>query len=214
MDIADDISYSVHDIEDALVLGIFPLSSLQLMQDDGNLQLVVEIIKQWYGESNQADDIFEARENLQQTGIFDVQFTGSRQSYAKLKNMTSTLIGQFARSITEATRAAYGSDNLVRYQASVVVPRQTRAQINLLKGISAAFVMAPREELSFFEEEKHIIEDLVNYYMHGDGLDEIFRQDYEEAASDSERLRVVIDQIACLTDNSAKQTASSLLGVL
>ena len=36
-----------------------------------------------------------------------------------------------------------------------------------------------------------------------DALESVFLQDWNEATNDDERLRVVIDQVASLTDNSA-----------
>ena len=58
------------------------------------------------------------------------------------------------------------------------------------------------------DEILSIVEDLVDVLMAdsprpSDALESVFLQDWNEATNDDERLRVVIDQVASLTDNSA-----------
>ena len=70
------------------------------------------------------------------------RWDGSRRDQARLKNLTSQLIGRFAHAATEATRAAFPLASLIRFDADVIVPREIQAEIAVLKGIVAAFVMS------------------------------------------------------------------------
>ena len=122
--------------------------------------------------------------------------------------MTSNLIGRFAGSVEQATRDTYGNEPLTRYNGDLVIPEETSYEIVVLKGIAVHFVMAPGEE-------QRIVGDLVDVFMADNpkpssALENVFLDDWREAGSDGERLRVAIDQVASLTDTSAL-TLHSLL---
>lgn len=205
MDLADDIAYSVHDVEDAIATGAFnPIA----LTDTRVLDHVVEATRAWYGERWDPDRLLAAFARLQRLRLFPTHFNGSRAALAQLKNITSDLIGRFAWSVEEATRATYGDGPLVRYTANLVIPEETSYEIVALKGIAVHFVMAPREHEPLHREERRIIEDLVDMLMAdaprpSDALESVFLDDWREAANDDERLRVAVDQVASLTDNSA-----------
>jgi dGTPase len=205
MDLADDIAYSVHDFEDAIATGAFnPLA----LADSRIIDKVVESTRKWYGERWDPDALLAALTRLKTLGMFPAHFNGSRQALAQLKNITSTLIGRFAGDVERATRATYGNGDLTRYKASVVIPEQTDYEIVALKGIAVYFVMEPREHEPLHEEEQKVVEDLVDVLMSdspraSDALETVFLEDWNQCASDDERLRVAIDQVASLTDGSA-----------
>ena len=205
MDLSDDIAYSVHDVEDAIATGAFnPI----VLADSRIVDRIVEITREWYGERWDPDLLVAALERLRREHMFPAHFNGSRQALAQLKNITSTLIGRFAWSVERETRATYGGGPLTRYSANLAIPEQTSYEILALKGIAVYFVMAPREREPFHQEELGIVEDLVDVLMAdsprpSDALESVFLQDWNEATNDDERLRVVIDQVASLTDNSA-----------
>ena len=134
---------------------------------------------------------------------------GTRGDLARLKNMTSRLIGRFAMSAVEATREVAGEDRLTRYRASLVVPRETELEIGVLKGIATAFVMTVRDAMPLYENQHEILTILVEALMETDGrfLSPEFAADWRAVAdgpgAEAARLRLVVDQIACLTDHSA-----------
>lgn len=205
MDLADDIAYSVHDVEDAIATDAFnPI----VLADPHVLDRIIELTRQWYGERWDPDLLLAAFRRLQRENMFPVHFNGSRQALAQLKNITSALIGRFAWSVERETRATYGGGPLSRYSANLIVPPDTEYEIVALKGIAVYFVMAPREREPLHQEELAIVEDLVDVLMAdsprpSDALEPVFLQDWNEATNDDERLRVVVDQVASLTDNSA-----------
>ncbi|BDR54962.1 deoxyguanosinetriphosphate triphosphohydrolase-like protein [Bombiscardovia apis] len=203
MDLSDDIAYSVHDVEDAIVGGSF--NSIALT-DPRIMDAVVASARSWYGNQWNADLLLEALERLKP--LLPVHFNGSRRALAQLKNLTSALIGRFANSVERATRAHYGQGPLTRYSASVIIPEETSYEIVALKGISAYFVMEPRERDPFHDRQLKIITDLVDVMMSDSprpyaALENVFLEDWAQATNDSERLRVAIDQVASLTDGSA-----------
>lgn len=203
MDLSDDIAYSVHDVEDAIVVGSCDPSTLN---DPIVMDGVVSAARAWYGQCWEADRLLEAFTRMR--AMLPGNFTGSRRSLAQLKNTTSALIGRFASSVEVATRRKYGQGPLTRYTASVIIPEETSYEIVALKGIAVYFVMAPREREPFHEEQLKIVSDLVEVMMAdsprpSDALETVFLEDWKKAGSDDERLRVAIDQVASLTDGSA-----------
>ena len=205
MDLSDDIAYSVHDVEDAIATGACDPAQLR---DARMLDAVVEQILAWYGSQWDPDELLAAFGRLQRRHTFPERFDGSRHALAQLKNVTSALIGTFAHSVENATRDAYGAGPLVRYRAKVVVPPHTRYEILALKGIAVHFLMEPREHSPLHGEEQRIITDLVDVLMADApepslALEPVFWEDWANAASDGERLRVAVDQVASLTDGSA-----------
>ncbi|PST46689.1 deoxyguanosinetriphosphate triphosphohydrolase [Bifidobacterium callitrichos] len=205
MDLADDIAYSVHDVEDAIATGAFePI----VLTDPRMLDRIVEATRDWYGDKWDPDLLLAAFRRLQRLDMFPMHFNGSRSSLAQLKNITSDLIGRFAWSVEEATRDTYGPGPLTRYSASVVIPEDTAYEIVALKGIAVYFVMAPREHEPLHIEERRIVEDLIDVLMAdsprpSDVLESQFLEDWDSASNDDERLRVAVDQVASLTDASA-----------
>lgn len=205
MDLSDDIAYSVHDVEDAIATGACDPAQLR---DARVLDAVVEQVLTWYGRQWDPDELLAAFGRLQRRHTFPERFDGSRHALAQLKNVTSTLIGTFAHSVEAATRDTYGTGPLVRYRANVVVPPHTRYEILALKGIAVHFLMEPREHSPLHGEEQRIITDLVGVLMADApqpslALEPVFWEDWANAESDGERLRVAVDQVASLTDGSA-----------
>lgn len=201
MDLADDISYSVHDIEDAIASGVMDLAKLD---EDAERKRVIKHTQNWYGKDISADELGNAIDRLRAENVLITDFDGSRRSLAVLKDATSHLIGRFAWAAHEATREKYGDGPLTRYQATLIVPQETLAEIQVLKGIAVAYVMAPREEQSTYQDQRTIIQELVEALsLRGAGdLEPAFRGDYHVARDDAGRLRVIIDQVASLTDVS------------
>lgn len=205
MDLADDIAYSIHDVEDAIV------GQSLLVQDIHQADVIdetIECIHRWYGTQWDTDKLIEAYKRLEAAGLLPHEYDASRHDLAKLKNITSDLIGRFASSVEKETRAQYGPGKLIRYNANVVIPQETSYEITFLKGLAVFAVMEPRERESFSKQQTKILEDLVDKLMEGGKspsylLEPHFLVDWNEAGSDDERLRVAIDQVASLTDNSA-----------
>jgi dGTPase len=201
MDVADDISYSVHDLEDSIVYRSMKLSTLR---DPGQARDVIEHVRQWYG-AGEDDALLAALGRLQAFQWWAEDFDGSRRSLAALKDMTSQIIGRFAQAIIAATRADHGEGALTRHRATLVVPQDTLDEILLLKGIAVHFLMAPRETSPTYAKQRKVLQELVGAIADrgAAAMEPQFAMDYAEASGDAERLRVAVDQVASLTDTSA-----------
>ncbi|WP_125777089.1 deoxyguanosinetriphosphate triphosphohydrolase [Antribacter gilvus] len=210
MDLADDISYSVHDVEDGVVGGRLDLAR---MDDAEERARVAEYVRSWYGSWNDAGALDAAICRLKDTGYLVTEFDGSRRALAALKDATSQLIGRFIGAALDATRAEYGDGTLTRYAAMLVVPDETVAEILALKGIAVTYVMAPREREPLYLRQREIIADLVKVLADRApmALEPPFAADWAAAADDAARLRVVVDQVASLTDVSAMQLHARLV---
>ncbi len=201
MDLADDVAYSVHDVEDAVVGGRLDLG---VLADAEVRDRVVATVRAWYGDGVGEDALRAAMARLPRTGTWVRGCDGSRAALAALKDMTSSLIGRFCGAAIDATRAEYGTGPLTRYAASLVVPEATLAEIAVLKGLAVAFVMAPREAEPLYAGQRRLLTDLVaELFERPDQLEPAFAADWARAADDHARLRVVVDQVASLTDVSA-----------
>jgi dGTPase len=86
-----------------------------------------------------------------------------------------------------------------------VVPREVQAEIGVLKGIVAAFVMSTHVRQPLYVEQRETLTYLADTLLaSGDEhLDPGFREDWAGAADDAARKRVIVDQVASLTDQSA-----------
>ncbi len=202
MDLSDDISYSVHDVEDAIVSGRVDLSALERAGEHDRL---VAQIRDWYDPPVDDDDLRIAIDDLARLPFWVRGYDGTRAGQAALKDMTSQLIGRFCGAAESATRAQWGGGPLTRYAADVVVPTGTVAEISTLKGVAALYVMAPREGEPLYQNQREMLTDLVELLADrgASALEEQFASDWHAAGTDAARLRVVVDQVASLTDLSA-----------
>ncbi|HRI98654.1 MAG TPA: deoxyguanosinetriphosphate triphosphohydrolase, partial [Nocardioides sp.] len=134
----------------------------------------------------------------------EAPYDGSRRSLAALKNLTSDLIGRFCGAVQEATFAA-ADGPFVRYRADLVVPEETRTEMAVLKGVAAHYVMQAEDRVALMARQRTLVAELVEALLaHAPAaFDPVFADDWEHAADDAARLRVVIDQVASLTDASA-----------
>ncbi|MCL3860622.1 deoxyguanosinetriphosphate triphosphohydrolase [Actinotalea sp. K2] len=210
MDLADDVSYSVHDVEDAVVGGRLELDVL----DDAEVRArVVAEVHAWYGRAVDDAELGAAMERLSALTSWVRGYDGSRRALAALKDMTSQLIGRFCGEAIAATRERYGDGTLTRYAAQLVVPPQTLAEILVLKGLAVTYVMGPREHEPLYQRQREILQDLVQVLAERApvSLEIPFAADWADAADDGARLRVVVDQVASLTDVSAAEWHARLV---
>ena len=203
MDFADDVAYSVHDLEDGVVGGRIDLG---LLDHDEERAATWETVRDWYLPAASDDLLEEALGRIRSvTSWPGSSYDGSRRGLAALKNLTSDLIGIFCGSVQRATQQHYGARPLVRHDADLVVPEQTVQEIAVLKGIAAHYVMRAQDRLDLMERQRTVLHELFEaiWKQGSDALDPALRHDFDEAADDAARTRVVLDQIASLTDASA-----------
>ncbi len=211
MDLSDDIAYSVHDFEDAVVNGYLDPARLG---DGAEHEALVGAIQSWVGFDFTRDDLGDALYRLRRMPQWLGSFDAGRTDLARLKNLTSALIGRFARAATTATREAYPAAVLTRYRAHVVVPRVIEAEMAVLKGIIGAFVVSIEGRKALYKEQRGVLKRLAAaLWQSGEAaLDPVFAADFAQAGSDAARRRVVVDQVASLTDQLALAWHTRLVG--
>ncbi|TDQ52034.1 deoxyguanosinetriphosphate triphosphohydrolase [Actinorugispora endophytica] len=201
MDWSDDVAYSVHDLEDGLYAGLVRLDALRSPAERSE---VCATAAARYCDAGRAE-LEEVFDGLMAQEFWPASFDGDLRSLAALKNLTSELIGRFCRAAEQATRAVHGSAPLTRYAADLVVPRARLLECALLKAVAAHYVMARTEAREYQAREREVIAELVSAVRLGapGTLDAPFRADYAAAPDDAAALRVVVDQVASLSDTSA-----------
>ena len=200
MDWSDDVAYSVHDLEDALVSGQVMLGGLT-----NDLPELFAVAKSTYLSDITRDEVDEALTNLQQLSCWPKNYDGSHRALARLKDLASQLVGRFALAAESRTREEYGAGNLTRYSANLVVPRAQRVEVALLKAMAGFYIINAESSQKRYNDQQVLIAELVEALSRTApvSLDSFFLQDWSAATSDSEKLRVVVDQVASLTDPGA-----------
>ena len=253
MDWADDVAYSVHDMEDGFHAGLITFKTLKSPTERAELSRTTLA---YCGTDVSPGELSEILDELLALDIWPHSYDGGSAAAAALKNLTSELIGRFCVAAQQATlSAALESDlarpstvhanpstvhanpstvhanpsaspvpattpanpisplshtspighSLTRYAASLVVPRQQRLECALLKGITARYVMTRAGAAAAQARERELLTELARAVEHGapGTLDPLFRPSWDQAGTDAARRRVVIDQVASLTDTSA-----------
>jgi dGTPase len=237
MDWADDVAYSVHDLEDGLHAGLVTLKNLN---DVAERPVVSDVALRTYcspaGETSVAE-LETVFAEFMELPFWDFGFDGGPASLAAVKNLTSELVGRFCLAAERATLAAAGPaagsaaawpatglsrvravlarhglprhglprHGLSRYGADLVVPRRQLLECALLKAVSAHYVIFRESAVEPKARERELIAELAVAIWRGcpDTLDPVFRPAWDAASSPEGRRRVVVDQVASLTDTSA-----------
>jgi len=204
MDWADDVAYSVHDVEDGIHGGYVPVR--RLLDDADERATVCAAAADAYS-SEPAEALAPVLDGLlaDPALVAVADHDGSYRAQVALKGLTSVLTGRFVAAAVTATRAEHGGEPLRRYAADLVVPPVIRAQCALLKGIALRYVMRRPGAHARYERQREVLTELVGALASRapDGLDPAFAAWWKTAADDAARLRVVVDQVASLTDPSA-----------
>jgi dGTPase len=213
MDVSDDIAYSVHDIEDAVEGRALDLARLR--DEPMEREAALYVARDWYFPSVTGVDRLEAAlERLEAQPFWLAALGQDYRSRAALKDLTSQLVGRFTRAVVVGTRAAF-EGTLSRYAGDVVVPADIADEINVLKGLAAAYVMTSEVQRRVYAEQDEILRDLFHEYCRTEDyrLDPFFAEQWRLAPDDAARVRVVVDQIASLTDVSARRQHARLKGL-
>jgi dGTPase len=201
MDWADDVAYSVHDLEDGVHAGHVRLERLDAPDERAELAALA-------GQSYSGapiSDLVAALERLGEQEFWLHSFDGSMRAMVALKRMTSELIGRLCGAATDATRRQVGDAPLRRYAGDFVVPAETRAECAVLKAVADRYVMRREGVVRAQQVQREQLSELLDALAGSapSTLEPWLQAAYETATTDAERSRVVVDQVASLTDTSA-----------
>jgi len=219
MDWADDVAYSVHDLEDGFHAGLITFENLK---SPAERTLVSRTTATIYCDDGVSEtELTEVLDALLAHQMWPDSYDGGPATAAALKNLTSELIGRFCVAAQQATIAAARltpssttspsshtspmGHSLTRYAADLIVPRRQRLECALLKGITAHYVMTRAGVVAAQARERELLTELAHAIERGAPrtLDPLLRPAWDAAGTDAARRRVIIDQVASLTDTSA-----------
>ncbi|MCE7548772.1 deoxyguanosinetriphosphate triphosphohydrolase [Streptomyces thermodiastaticus] len=212
MDWSDDVAYSVHDLEDGLHAGHIEPACLQA--DLERQEIFAVAVGRYVPAGTDPEELAEALDRLLAQEWWPHGYDGSAVAQARLKDATSQLIGRFCLAAEHATREAYGGGRLTRYAAELVVPRGIRMECAVLKAVADLYVMQRDEQERLRARQRVVVLELADALTARapEGLDPQFRALFRQAGDDRARKRVVVDQIASLTDASARRLHARLTG--
>jgi dGTPase len=201
MDWSDDVAYSVHDFEDAIHTGLVTLD--ELTNADVQSELVA-IAQERYAPEADASELRAALQRITSLDYWPKSFSGSQRDLVALKKFTSYLIGRFCVSAQIATQMAFSLSPLTRYSATLVVPDEVRNEVAVMKAITVQFVMGRSGAEREYERQRQVIAEVVHALTLDEGrnLEPWLAPTYAQATTDAQRFRVIIDQVASLTDTS------------
>ncbi len=200
MDWSDDCAYSVHDLEDAIFA-----NQISVKNFENDFAEIFTVMTRDYGSDATQQEAIQAHSRLSSLSAWPHYYDGTHRSLARLKDSTSQLIGRFVLAAELETRKVHGDGPLSRYSADLEIPRDQLIEVDFLKAIAGHYLINAAHSQDRYAKQQIIVSELVEMLLANAPreLDSFFLKSWDEAADETARMRVVIDQVAALTDPGA-----------
>lgn len=212
MDWADDVTYSVHDVEDFFRAGRIPMHLLARASENRERQHFFDDV---YGRRRN-DKKFPKRAVLEEAFINILgmywriyePYSGTREHRSRLRYFTSQMIHRYVNGVEISTT-----------DAAVVVDPQYEKEVTILKELTWTYVIeAPALALQR-EGQKRIISTLFGVYYQATTdkarwsiFPQYYRDELEKVSTAHERKRVIADLIAGMTEPQAVEEYRQIIG--
>jgi dGTPase len=216
MDIADDITYCVHDLEDFYRAGRIPL---HLLAAEGSREVdyffedMVERLK------SNGDESIDSRKDMLKLLFRELLFTtfpatqpyrGSQSQRAGLRNFTGTLIARYINGVSLTMQGG---------RLRPCLKTEYKDEILLLKQLTWTYVIQEPALATQQLGQEHMIKTLFCEYrtaaMKPSGwrlFPTYYRERLQEANSEAEKVRTCVDLIAGMTEVQVQRLYSRITG--
>ena len=208
MDFSDDVAYSIHDFEDAIVEGFIDVREI-----NGNeiIEQVITGVLDWSEKTLERDKVYAAFERIRSNEFWISSFDGTRENLAQLKNLTSDLIGSFVTRVFDANQEL--AQETDRHKKNLVIPEHVREEIAVLKGLVATFLMTSDARQGYYQAQRELLVELADaIYKTGVGFDHVTQYYFDNAENAEQKKRAVVDAVANMTDAHAQALHKELVG--
>lgn len=212
MDWADDVTYAVHDVSDFFKAGIVPLDRLAADDNTERANFYGKVFSQsdWNEKSGfSQEELQSAFENLRHLFPLRERYTGTREHRTAVRMFAAGMIGQCVRDVL-----------LRKDQREIFIPEKRKKEIAMLKQLTWQYVILNPSLTTKQIGQRKIIRELFEEFHHAALIrDEliVFPTPYKElvegASTDTERMRLVTDMIAGMTEQQAISIHRKLSGV-
>jgi len=208
MDWSDDCAYSVHDLEDAIFA-----NQISVKNFDTDFEELYRVMVRDYGSDATQQEAIDAHKRLSALSAWPHYYDGTHRSLARLKDSTSQLIGRFVLAAELETRKIHGDGALSRYRADLEIPREQIIEVDFLKAIAGHYLINAAHSQDRYAKQQLIVSELVEMLRARapQELDSFFLKSWNQASDEIARMRVIIDQVAALTDPGAYALHARLL---
>ena len=223
MDWADDIAYSVHDLDDFYRVGIIPLDRLLTDTAGERSRFLDDVHSRWerYGrldDLNNWDDVASAFDELANR-IFlahshlDRPFTGVRDQRADLRSLTASLIRRYVVEDAVNLRGAISSEG-----DAVTITPEYRLEVNILKELTWVYVIENPALATQQHGQVRMIENLFEILHNAATKPDFsifpprFSERLEDDSSERHITRTVADYISGMTERQTIELHQRLTG--
>lgn len=213
MDWADDIAYSVHDLEDFHRAGIIPWQEILSLENED--ALIKRVVDAWFNAPTDAVGLVRGSiRNLRETlkpfpAVTNQLYDGSRDQRRQIRNLTSILIGKYVRSVSLTDNEGEGA---------LQINAESATDVRLLKELARQYVIGLPALHAQQLGQRKIIRELFEIFRSegSEGRFSAFPKRLhsiwtEHTADDPARL--ASDSIVALTENEATRLYSRFTGV-